>query len=86
MNISPEPDWEEARNCPLPVKWTNLRGTLRAVVAEYTIHSSPLTTVCDKQGNHLGSYTPEWFLSLDRRHQLRFLSVAKRMHDTGVDR
>ena len=78
MKISPEPDWDMPR-----YSLTEDDQSTKEMLETLLNRMDPerVITVRDTIGNPLGSFTPEWFLSLPRRDQLRFLSVAKRMHE-----
>lgn len=83
MKISPEPDWKSGSR-PICNPRDSDEDSLDRLIKECR-RDDTVIVVFDNHKRPAGSFTPEWFLSLPREHQLRFLSVAKRMHETGVD-
>ncbi len=80
MKLSPEPDWDAPHN-PVGAKGAETTEEMLQIMLRSFKKQLGLVVVRDKNKRRLGSFTPEWFLSLSRKHQLRFITVAKRMHE-----
>ena len=80
MKLSPEPDWKR-RTRPILDKTQDVETQLSALISYLSEHKPPVITIF-KQGSDipLGSFTPEWFLGLEQKDQLQFLTVANRVH------